>query len=158
MLSSQILPTSTWVLFTAGILQLHEGQLWTIPWGKVCQLKQLLTDMVSGGSGLRSLLPIVALMPGRQLHRNLSTHPHPAYSHGEERDQAGTSTASPETVGKCVKDQGWFSKDRFEVGTKCKRAQLVPISLQGSKRRVICHCVPEETEAQRGEALRSRYL
>lgn len=88
MLSSQILSTSTWGLFTAGILQLHEGQLWTIPWGKVCQLTQLLTNVMSGGSGLGSVLT------------GISTHPHPAYSHGEKRDQAGISTASPETVGK----------------------------------------------------------
>lgn len=64
MLSLQILPTSTWVLFTAGTLQLHEGQLWAIPWGKVCQLKQLPIDMVSGGSGLRPVLPTTMLMPG----------------------------------------------------------------------------------------------
>lgn len=31
-------------------MQLHEGQLWTIPWGTVCQQKQLLTDVVAGGS------------------------------------------------------------------------------------------------------------
>lgn len=49
MLSLQILPTSTWVLFTAGALQLHEGQLWAIPWGKVCQLKQLPIDMCRVG-------------------------------------------------------------------------------------------------------------
>lgn len=58
------------------------------PGGKVCQLTQLLTNVMSGGSGLGSVLT------------GISTHPHPAYSHGEKRDQAGISTASPETVGK----------------------------------------------------------
>lgn len=67
------------MLFTAGILQLREGQLRTTPWGTICQLKQLLTD-VAGGSGLHSVLPATVLMPGRWPHRNVSTLLHSAYS------------------------------------------------------------------------------
>lgn len=87
----------------------------TIPWGNVCQQKQLLTDVVAGGVGLRSVLPTTALTPGRWPPRNLSTHPILLIPVGEGREPSRLSHRAerlplrPQESRALLNGQSWFS-------------------------------------------------